>query len=58
MYASYGEYVKKESGIGYQNLQNYWDDKIKRYDSVVVAKNCKILGCKLEELLELEENNK
>ena len=47
-------WLQKETGVGYQNLQDYRDDKKKRYDGAVVSKICKALKCRLEELLELD----
>ena len=40
--------------ISYSNLHRYYTGEAKRFDNEVLAKICKALDCKIEELLILE----
>ena len=48
--------VQKKSNLSYKTLNKYRDDNVKQYDKEVLAKLCTILGCKIEELLILEDS--
>ena len=46
------------TGVFYPSLNKFKEDTVKCYDSVVVAKICLALNCKIEDLLEIEEGKK
>ena len=44
--------LAKRTGIQYQILDNYYKNKVKRYDSFVLNKICDAVGCDVSELIE------
>ena len=44
--------LAKRTGIQYQVIDNYYKNRVKRYDSYVLDRMCEALGCGLEEILE------
>ncbi len=44
------------SNISKQTINEYHKDRLTKYDGKIVAKLCKALNCKIEELLEVVEN--
>ncbi len=44
--------LSKRTGIQYQIIDNYYKNKVKRYDSYILDRICDALGCKIEEIIE------
>lgn len=45
--------LAKRTGIQYQIIDNYYKNKVKRYDSYVLERICVALDCGIEEIIEL-----
>ena len=45
--------LAKRTGIQYQIIDNYYKNKVKRYDSFVLERICVALDCEIEDILEL-----
>lgn len=48
--------LAKQTGINYQIIDNYYKNKVMRYDSDVLDRICKALHCRIEDILTFEEN--
>ncbi len=48
--------LAKQTGINYQIIDNYYKNKVVRYDSDVLDRICKILHCNICDILSYEEN--
>jgi len=46
--------LAKRTGIQYQVIDNYYKNKVKRYDSYVLGRICDALGCPIAEILEYQ----
>ena len=44
--------LAKRTGIQYQIIDNYYKNRVKRYDGFVLDRICEALGCDIQELLE------
>ena len=44
--------LSKRTGIQYQIIDNYYKNKVKRYDSYVLDRICETLDCKIEDIIE------
>lgn len=44
--------LAKRTGIQYQIIDNYYKNKVVRYDSYILARICEALECEVSELLE------
>lgn len=44
--------LSKRTGIQYQIIDNYFKNKVKRYDSFVLEKICTAIGCDINEIIE------
>lgn len=44
--------LSKRTGIRFQIVDNYYKNKVTRYDSDVLDRFCKALGCDISELIE------
>lgn len=44
--------LSKRTGIQYQIIDNYYKNKVKRYDSYVLERICVALNCNIDEILE------
>ena len=42
----------KRTGIQYQIIDNYYKNKVKRYDSYVLDRICDAIGCPVSEIIE------
>lgn len=49
--------LAKQTGIRYQIIDNYYKNKIVRYDSYVLERMCHALNCDIKDILELTEND-
>ena len=47
--------LSKRTGIQYQIIDNYYKNKVKRYDSFVLEKICIALDCSIEHIIELKK---
>ena len=47
--------LAKRTGIQYQIIDNYYKNRVKRYDSFVLDRICEALECKIEDILEYEQ---
>ena len=44
--------LSKRSGIQYQIIDNYYKNKVKRYDSYVLDRLCQTLDCDIDKIIE------
>ena len=44
--------LAERTGIRFQIVDNYYKNKVVRYDSYVLDRMCEALGCKIEDLIE------
>ena len=44
--------MAKRTGIQYQIIDNYYKNKVKRYDSFVLERICDALNCDIRDILE------
>ena len=47
--------LSKRTGIRFQIIDNYYKNKVGRYDSYVLDKMCEALGCDISELIEYKK---
>lgn len=47
--------LSKRTGIQYQIIDNYYKNKVKRYDSYVLDRICNALDCKIEDIIEYKK---
>ena len=47
--------LAKRTGIQYQIIDNYYKNKIKRYDSYILERICGALDCKIEDIIEYKK---
>lgn len=43
--------LAKRSGIQYQIIDNYYKNKVKRYDGFVLDRICSALGCGVDDII-------
>ncbi len=48
--------LSKRTGIQYQIIDNYYKNKVKRYDSYVLERICSALDCEISEVIEIVDN--
>ncbi len=44
--------LAKRTGIQYQVIDNYYKNRVKRYDSYVLERICEALECKISDIIE------
>ncbi|MBE6038006.1 MAG: helix-turn-helix transcriptional regulator [Anaerofustis stercorihominis] len=44
--------LAKRTGMQYQIIDNYYKNKVKRYDSYVLDRICEALGCDISDIIE------
>lgn len=49
--------LAKRTGIQYQIIDNYYKNKVKRYDTFVLDRICNALDCEIIEIIEFSKNN-
>ena len=47
--------LAKRTGIQYQIIDNYYKNKVKRYDSYILDKICTVLDCKITDIIEFKK---
>lgn len=47
--------LAKKTGIQYQIIDNYYKNKVKRYDSFVLDRICTALDCNIEDIIEFNK---
>ncbi len=47
--------LAKRTGIQYQIIDNYYKNRVKRYDSYVLERICDALDCSLSEIIEYKK---
>ena len=47
--------LAKRTDIQYQIIDNYYKNKVKRYDSYVLERICSALDCKIEDIIEYKK---
>lgn len=47
--------LAKRTGIQYQIIDNYYKNKVKRYDSFVLDRICSALDCDIQDILTLKK---
>ncbi len=48
--------LAKLTGINYQIIDHYYKNKVARYDSDVLDRICKVLHCRIEDILSFAED--
>lgn len=46
--------VSKRTGIKYQTIDNYYKNRVIRYDSEILLKLCNALDCTIQEIIEVK----
>lgn len=49
--------LAKRTGIQYQIIDNYYKNKVTRYDSYVLDKICTALDCEISDIIEYKKGN-
>lgn len=49
--------LAKRTGIQYQIIDNYYKNKVVRYDSYVLDRICYALDCDISDIIKFEKNN-
>ena len=49
--------LAKRTGIRYHIIDNYYKNKVVRYDSFILDKICIALNCKIEDIIKFENEN-
>ena len=47
--------LSKRTGIQYQIIDNYYKNKVKRYDSYVLERICEALDCDISDIIEYKK---
>lgn len=47
--------LAKRTGIQYQIIDNYYKNKVKRYDSYIIEKICNALDCSISDIIEYQK---
>ncbi len=47
--------LSKRTGIQYQVIDNYYKNKVKRYDSFVLERICDAIGCTISDIIEYKK---
>ena len=49
--------LAKRTGIQYQIIDNYYKNRVVRYDSFVLDRICVALNCKVDDIIEYKSDN-
>lgn len=47
--------LAKRTGIQYQIIDNYYKNRVKRYDGYVLERICAVLDCEVGDILKIEK---
>lgn len=47
--------LSKRTGIQYQIIDNYYKNKVKRYDSYVLDRICEAIDCQISDIIEYKK---
>lgn len=47
--------LAKRTGIQYQIIDNYYKNRVKRYDSYVLERICNALDCQINDIIEYQK---
>lgn len=47
--------LAKRTGIQYQIIDNYYKNRVKRYDGYVLERICTVLDCEVGDILKIEK---
>ena len=47
--------LSKRTGIQYQIIDNYYKNKVVRYDSFILNKICTALDCRIDDIIKFEK---
>ncbi len=47
--------LSKRTGIQYQVIDNYYKNRVKRYDSFVLERICEALDCNINDIIEYKK---
>ncbi|MBE6807877.1 MAG: helix-turn-helix transcriptional regulator [Ruminococcaceae bacterium] len=47
--------LAKRTGVQYQIIDNYYKNKVRRYDSYILERICKALECDISDIIEYKE---
>ncbi len=47
--------LSKRTGIQYQIIDNYYKNKVKRYDSFVLDRICDALNCQIDDVIQFKK---
>ena len=50
--------LSKRTGIQYQIIDNYYKNRVVRYDSYVLERMCGALNCNISDIIEYKDENK
>ncbi len=50
--------LSKRTKIGFQTIDDYYKNKVVRYDSYVLDRICDALGCDISDIISYESENK
>ena len=48
--------LAKRTGIQYQIIDNYYKNRVKRYDGYVLERICDALDCKIDDVLDYQKD--
>ena len=48
--------LAKMTGIKYQTIDNYYKNRVVRYDSYILSEICRVLGCSVDDILTYTED--
>ena len=49
--------LAKRTGIKFQIIDNYYKNKVVRYDSYIIDKICTALECNIDDIIEYKKDN-
>lgn len=49
--------LSKKTGIQYQVIDNYYKNKVVRYDSFILNRICTALDCNIQDVIHFEKDN-
>ncbi len=47
--------LAKRTGIQYQIIDNYYKNKVRRYDSYILERICDAIGCQIPDIIEYKK---